>query len=76
MTNRIQVQLTEEEAKFILAALDRAPLQGISTAMMVTVIAEKLGKAQLTAKPTPEIPVLSRGTIPEAKPVNGAPIER
>ena len=78
MTNRIQIQLTEEEARFILAALDRAPLQGINTALMLTGIAEKLGKAHAGAKPCLDLPVVTRATPPaqEPRPANGASIER
>ena len=48
MSKALEVQLSEDEARFILAALDRSQIQGLGTARMVLQIAEKLGKAGAT----------------------------
>jgi hypothetical protein len=41
----VQVVFTEEEAKFVLSALDRVPLQGLNAARLLTLVAEKLAAA-------------------------------
>jgi hypothetical protein len=45
MAKQVALSLSEEEAKFVLQALDRAPFQGIAAARLITAIAEKISVA-------------------------------
>jgi hypothetical protein len=76
-----EVQLSQDEAKFILAALDRSQIQGIGTARMVLQIAEKLKDAAGSssgeripryAAGSDRSPADRGGGVGECQPANGA----
>ncbi len=74
MAKNVNVILTEEETKFVLSALDRVPIQGVTAARLVTLITEKLAAASRFAYE--KAADLGRAPIDQALLARVTPIER
>lgn len=74
MAKQVQLVLSEDEAKFLLGALDRAPFQGIAAARLVTSIAEKVSAASRFAHERPAEP--TRAALDQALLARVTPVQR
>ena len=56
MAKTVNVALTEEESRFLAAALEKVPVQGVGAARMMSSIADKLEASRRFASERPEKP--------------------